>query len=588
MAWEVAIVSPIWQSGRACLTRLTLSNRFAALEYKARPSCPFPPHGCPPATSINTISRRPPSSVCTNTAHTASTTSMQRLARWVASSLSPSPMPQVMEGSDSGTPVAESTCAEEFAASNVSGVSRTLSRSVCPQGWSKSASALEQPHTPHAPAQTQLLHVSPPPGRRPKIPADDTAIERNAAVLAELGIKVRDFAYESKLPPIRSVPYVPVQTIRPRASPLKRKRDDEEPEDDYEGQTLYFDAERGGTTLGRRPVKKPRPVERVPTEPADIGEPPAPTAFSSQPTRTYAYADLSSFVHRRRPAFPNSVRPRTPTRVASPTAGTPVAGPSRQPADVAPSQGESQGESQGTSQETEGWVVTPLATPESSMRAHVEVSSTLPASQLDTPSRLPPPEDVTYSQLGFTPDNSPSQAVRLGSPSASPASPIRPLTFTPTSGTHSGSSQPPASPSPARQRAPALAPVPAPVPVPAPAPARISTRRATRQHAAAEAASATTRTQRYNLRDRVPMRGGAVAAKLRGVRAMSSRQEATGKHPSPVKKGKAPQSSPPKRGATGSSPPKRGTASTSPSKRGAKASPPKRTTRRTAKQALLD
>ena len=79
-----------------------------------------------------------------------------------------------------------------------------------------------------------------------------------------------------------------------------------------------------------------------------------------------------------------------------------------------------------------------------------------------------------------------------------------------------------------------------------------------------------------------------MAAKLRGVRAMSSRQEATGKHTSPVKKGKVAQLSPPKRGATGSSPAKRATTSASPSKRGAKSSPPKRTTRRTAKQALLD
>jgi hypothetical protein len=501
-----------------------------------------------------------------------------------------------MNSSDREEPVAESSRAAELALSNVSGVPRTLSRVVCPQGGSKSASAPEQPHTPHAPAQPQLpvpLHVAPPPGRRPNIPVDYEAVERNAAVLAELGIKVRDFAYESKLPPIPPVPYVPVQTIRPRATQLKRRRDDEESEDDYVGQTLSFDWKVGGTTIGRRPVKKPRPVERVPTEPADFEEPPAPSASSLQPTRT-AYGKLP----RRRLPFPNSVRPRTPTRVASPIASAPVAGPSRLPADASPSQDESQGESQGTSQETEGWVVTPLATPEGS-HAHIEISSAVPTSQLDTPSRLPPPEDVTYAQLGFTPDNSPSQAVRLGSPSTSRVSPIRPLTSTPTSGTPSGSSQPPASPSPIRrQRAPVLvlapAPlpasvlVPAPLPAPLPAPAPMSTRRTARQQAAAEATATAARTQRYNLRDRAAMHGGVVAAKLRGVRTISSRQEATGKHTSPVKKGKAPQSPSPNRGATSSSPTKRGTTSTSPSKRGAQSSPPKRTTRRSAKQVLLD
>ena len=528
-----------------------------------------------------------------NTTQSASTTSMQRLARWVTSSLSSSPVPQAMDDSDRGEPAAESSCAEEFAVSNVSGVSCILSRSVCPQGWSKSASAPGQPHSPHVaqPQVTEHLHVSPPPGRRPKILADDAAIERNAAVLVELGIKVRDFAYESKLPPIRSVPYVPVQTIRPRPSPLKRRRIDEEPEDDYKGQTLYFDTERGGTTLGRRPTKKPRQVERVPTEPAEIDQFSPSPAVSSQPVRTYAYAALSSFTHRKRDPFPNSGRPRTPTRVASPSTGSPVAGPSRQSADVTPPPVESQGESQGTSQETEGWVATPLATPEGSVYAHVEISSAIPASQLDTPSRLPPPSDVTYSQLGFTPDNSPSQAVRLGGLSTAPTSPIRPLTYTPTSGIPSGASQPPASPSPARPRhAPVLAPAPAPAPasVPAPVPTRRSARRTTRQHVAAESIATTARTQRYNLRDRAVMRGGAVAAKLRGVRAISSRQEATGKHTSPMKKGKVAQLSPPKRGATSSSPIKRTTTSASPSKRGAKSSPPKRTTRRTAKQALLD
>ncbi|KAH9927236.1 uncharacterized protein B0H18DRAFT_1118510 [Fomitopsis serialis] len=284
---------------------------------------------------------------------------MQRLARWVASGLSPSPLPQPSEGIEGERSVDVSTRVEEA-------------------GTSNSTSAAERPH-------------SPPAEKKDKSAANDEQVQRNAALLAELGIKTRDFAYESKLPPIRSVPYVPVQTCRPRV-------------------------------------------------------------------------------------------------------------------------------------------------------------------QLDTPSRLPPPEDVTYSQLGFTPDRSPSSepAHREASPP-----PIRPLTFTPTSGTPSGSSQPPPSlPATRRRRGTAAAT------------ARGSTRR-TRQHDVVEP-PAPARSSRYNLRERTAPVRGVPAVKSRAVRANASRQEGTGKG----------AASPPKKG-------KGKTAQASAPKRGPKSSPPKRTTRKTAKQALL-
>ncbi|KZT71458.1 hypothetical protein DAEQUDRAFT_763690 [Daedalea quercina L-15889] len=412
---------------------------------------------------------------------------------------------------------------------------------------SNSTSAADRPHNLPEPEQ----------GDKP--PSHDITVQRNAELLAECGIKTRDFAYESKLPPIRSVPHIPVQRVRPRASPLKRKRqEDDEPADDYEGQTFSFDAEKGGTTIGLRPRKKPRQVERTPTEPADIEEP--PPAVSPQPMRTYGYANMPSFVRRPRRTLRPASQARTPPRATPSPTSAPVAGPSQAVGDVSPSQGESQG----TSQDTDGWVPTPLMTPQGSLHERVDVSSAIPASQLDTPSGLPPPEDVTYSQLGFTPDRSPSQVPRRCSP---PPSPIRALAFTPTSGTPSGSSPSPPSPPPARRRR-------------APAPASANTRgslRKTRQHDVSEPTTSV-RTSRYNLRERTriaPVRATA-AIKSRVVRAMSSRQDAVGKCPSPGKKGKAAQSSPPKRGAM-----------PSPSKRAAKSSPPKRTTRKTAKQALL-
>ncbi|KAG1728229.1 hypothetical protein EDB19DRAFT_1941416 [Suillus lakei] len=49
-------------------------------------------------------------------------------------------------------------------------------------------------------------------------------------MLQSLGIKVRDFAYESTLPPIAPVPQVPRQT-QPSARPLKRTRGDWEEEE---------------------------------------------------------------------------------------------------------------------------------------------------------------------------------------------------------------------------------------------------------------------------------------------------------------------------------------------------------------------
>ncbi|KAH9833729.1 uncharacterized protein C8Q71DRAFT_712116 [Rhodofomes roseus] len=458
---------------------------------------------------------------------------LQRFTRWLAASLSPSPLPESSEGIE-GKLSEDSQRNEETPASTVSGTPHISSEVVCPQGCCKSTSAAERPQNTHT--------------KRAKVWSDEQ-VQQNAAVLAEMGIKTRDFAYESKLPPIRSVPYVPVQVVRPRASPLKRKREvDEGPWEEYEGKTYYFDTENGGTTVGLRPRKKPKLVERTPTEPADVEEPPL-AGPSSRPVRTYGVADLSPFLGRRRPQFPNSAQPSTPPRRLPPPTSAPHAGPSQTAGDASPSQGESQG----TSQDTDAWIPTPLVTPQGSLHHGVEVedSSALPASQLDTPSRLPVPEAMSLSQLGFSPDRSPgSDATYRGS---SP-SPIRALTYSPTSGTPSGSSQPPPSPSPARRRR-----------APAAATARGSTRK-TRQRDVPEPAPAT-RSPRYNLRERTAPVRGMANAKARVARAMSSHQEPVGKGASSPTKGKASLSSP--------------------SKRAPKVSPPKRTTRKTAKQTVL-
>lgn len=61
--------------------------------------------------------------------------------------------------------------------------------------------------------------------------ARESAVEVNRALLAKYGINVRDFAYESTLPPIPPVHYVPQQIIR-GSRPLKRSRPYDEEGDD--------------------------------------------------------------------------------------------------------------------------------------------------------------------------------------------------------------------------------------------------------------------------------------------------------------------------------------------------------------------
>ena len=80
-------------------------------------------------------------------------------------------------------------------------------------------------------------------------------------LLMSLGIKVRDFAYENTLPAIVPVPRVPRQ-VQPAPRALKRSQRDW---DDKEGPMI--DSSPAQPLSGETAIKKPRSLERKPTEP---------------------------------------------------------------------------------------------------------------------------------------------------------------------------------------------------------------------------------------------------------------------------------------------------------------------------------
>ncbi|KAF8165563.1 hypothetical protein B0H34DRAFT_793936 [Crassisporium funariophilum] len=102
----------------------------------------------------------------------------------------------------------------------------------------------------------------------------------SAATLGSMGIKVRDFAYESTLPPIRPIFRHPRQ-IQPgvvRANPLKRERTETEDDEPFSQQSQE-DSQRDATKL-----------ERTSTEPAIV-----PTTGNAPPARMRAFVNLEDF-----------------------------------------------------------------------------------------------------------------------------------------------------------------------------------------------------------------------------------------------------------------------------------------------------
>lgn len=125
-------------------------------------------------------------------------------------------------------------------------------------------SSIPAADTPQTPIFNRLLTGSPSPDAPSKRPILVKCIQPTKDELKALGVKCRDFAYESSLPPVR--PYVRRQ-IQPDVE--KRPR---------EGDTLDRDSKR-------------HKIERVPTEPAlDVS--PSPPRRNPLPGRTHALVNL--------------------------------------------------------------------------------------------------------------------------------------------------------------------------------------------------------------------------------------------------------------------------------------------------------
>ncbi|PCH40872.1 hypothetical protein WOLCODRAFT_16734 [Wolfiporia cocos MD-104 SS10] len=213
--------------------------------------------------------------------------------------------------------------------------------------------------------------------------AESDPQQQFAKLLSDNGIKARDFAYESTLPPIPSVPYIRVQyPDLPRG-----RRATEEEQDDYEGKTFYIDAETGGSTTGLPPKSKPRTIERTPTEPLLEEE-------LRVPVRSLKRTIGGATMLKREPAF-TGLSPAllaSPRRPAQALANTLGEGCSPQP------------ELEGTSQETEAWGETPLVTPIGTPQRPIIVTSAVPESQINTLSRLPQVDGIAHPHLGLTPE----------------------------------------------------------------------------------------------------------------------------------------------------------------------------------------
>ncbi|RPD80906.1 hypothetical protein L226DRAFT_124103 [Lentinus tigrinus ALCF2SS1-7] len=269
----------------------------------------------------------------------------------------------------------------------------------------------------------------------PQPPATDDESQAGHKIVEALtaqGIRVRDFAYEnSKLPPVTSVPRFSVQ-VQPRPRTLRRTRDmlnghDDGEESDEEdpriSRTWYIDANGNGVSHAYRYRKKTGNLERTLTEPADE-EPP------SQGFNTRAPVLRPPSPRYRLP--PASPRPRHEGAQCLSTPQRPMRhlqsqSPNRFPSPIS-TMPQSQLSAQDESQETESWVDTPLVTPNGSLQWPVQNTSALPTSQLE--SILPQlgdmehEQNVTLSQLGFSPER--SQPTSVPSPADTPSRPRHP------------------------------------------------------------------------------------------------------------------------------------------------------------------
>lgn len=215
------------------------------------------------------------------------------------------------------------------------------------------------------------------------------------ATLALHNIKVRDFAYESTLPPLPSITF-PVRPVHMGPRPLKRARKE------YDDEPLW--ARIAPNDYRAFQSKRAKQLVRVPTEPVIDDE-------NSQPRREHAYADLSDY---------SSQEPESQSQDAGggsshrpkPLQGEPTLPvfPVRMPEE------QDFNRERTPSGDTEPYVDTPIVTPNGSLQFKDVASTTDPASSLNTATPAQalvdvltessrPASEVTGVQNGFRPSS---------------------------------------------------------------------------------------------------------------------------------------------------------------------------------------
>lgn len=228
---------------------------------------------------------------------------------------------------------------------------------------------------------------------QPSVMRQAASQQPTVEMLQSLGIQVRDFAYESTLPPIASIPRVPRQ-IQPSARPLKRTSRDWEEEHGASSRPSHPQFGREATNACTVTDRKPNSLVRRPTEPLEFDLP------ASMPMM--GCADLS------RPFLLGSQLPFHTSHHTPPK--TPSASPPTSPLFGLPSQEESQ--------ESE-LVMTPIG----AESWHIEDTSSIPASQLDTDCSAFVAEEMSYSLVGLSPQTS-QLAMLLPTPARSSVTPL--------------------------------------------------------------------------------------------------------------------------------------------------------------------
>lgn len=222
-------------------------------------------------------------------------------------------------------------------------------------------------------------------------------------MLATHGIKVRDFAYESKLPPVPS--YKRPIIAGPRR--LKRTRAE------YEAGDCEEDDEQLLQALARyslhpkfraelRPSKRVRVLERVNTEPVEESQGQPSTGFSNISEITDTYTEPSNSQPRTYGCASPPVTPR-PTPVSLPRSPF---DPIQSPRVLRSTSPHPTVDTEMLSHDDEPWVDTPKVSPDDSLDFPFPRGNNLPTPRIQSPARSPFATSVTFTGISFTPSQS--------------------------------------------------------------------------------------------------------------------------------------------------------------------------------------